>query len=395
LKKGKSPFTETHLRKFIEPHIKRALFSTTTNIRKASVESDIIIIGVAPPIDKKKKPDYTKLEKLCRDVGMSLKPGSLIIFQNTMGPGMTETFAKENLEDASGLRAGVDFGLAYSATLDYSQNFTKNIANGKKVIGGITKRSLKIACLIHSIITNGEIIRVKDMKTAEAIKLLGEAYRDVNIAFANELAQFCEKAEIDFVKIRDIISPNGFSKNGGLHIPKDSYFLVEEAEALEVKLRLLSVSAKINDQILNHVIRLIRDALRANQRNLRRARIAVFGVSALPNKKKVTNSPIKKLVNRLKKSSVIVQVYDPFFSSKELLDLGYSAHTSMSKTVEGCDCLVIAVAHERFSRLNLRRLRIMMKDRAALVDIGQVINPIKAEKAGFVYRGFGRGIWTK
>ncbi|MCW4015302.1 MAG: nucleotide sugar dehydrogenase [Candidatus Bathyarchaeota archaeon] len=395
LKKGKSPFTETNLRKFIEPHIKNTKFRATTNLRKAVSESDIIIIGVSASIDKKKKPDYSRLEKTCKDIGMSLTRGSLIIFQNTMGPGMTTTLAKEILETASGLEAGTDFGVAYSSTLNNSVHPSKNVPNGTKIVGGITKRSLKVACLILETITKGEIIRVKDVKTAEAVKLLEEAYKDVNIAFANEFAQFCEKAEIDFVKVRNIINPLKFSRMAGLHISKDSHFLIDEAEAVDVKFRMLSLSTKINDETLDHAIRLVRNALQSSQKPLRRSKISVFGISAIPNRKKVANSATKKLVNRLKKMGASVQVYDPFFTHNELLNMGYDAQASISKTVEGTDCLVVAVAHERFSRLNLRRLQMLMKQPASIVDMGQIVDPVKAEKAGFVYRGFGRGVWTK
>ncbi len=395
LKRRKSPFTESDLRKFIESRIKDSQFMATTNLRKAVSESGILIIGVPASLDKKKKPDYSRLEKTCRDVGMSLNSGSLIIFQNTMGPGITETLAKEILENASGLEAGTDFGLAYYSTLNNSSHPSKDVSNGTKVVGGITKRSLKVACLLLEAITKGEIVRVKNIKTAEAVKLLEEAYKDVNIAFANEFAHFCENAGIDFVKVRNIINPLKFSRMAGLHTSKDSYFLVEEAEAVDVKLRMLSLSAKINAETLDHAIRLVRDALRSCQKPLRRAKISVFGISSLPNRKKAANSATKKLVNRLKKSGVSVRVYDPFFSQKELLSMGYTAEASLSKTVEGTDCLIVAVAHDRFTRLNLRRIQMLMNQPAAIVDMGQVVDPVKAEKAGFVYRGFGRGIWTK
>ena len=395
LKRKKSPLTESDLRKFIEPRIKDSQFRATTNIRKAVSESDVIMICVPASLDKKKKPDYTRLEKTCRDIGMSLKSGSLIIFQNTMGPGMTETLAKETLENASGLEAGNDFGLAYSSTLNNTPGPSKDMGNGTKVVGGITKRSLKVACLILDTITKPEIIRVKNIKTAEAVKLLEEAYKDVNIAFANEFAQFCENAGIDFVKVRNIINPRKFSRMAGLHTSRDSYFLVDEAEAVDVKLRMLSLSTKINDETLDHTIRLVRDALRSCQKPLRRAKISVFGVSSLPNRKKATNSAPKKLVKLLKKRGALVQVYDPFFSQKELTNIGYTAEATLSKTVEGTDCLIVAVAHDRFMRMNLRRIKMLMKQPAAIVDMGQVVDPVKAEKAGFVYRGFGRGVWTK
>jgi len=395
LKRSKSPFTETDIRKFIEPRLKTTPFRATTNLRKAVSESDIILIDVPASLDKKRKPDYSRLEKACKEIGMSLTAGSLIIFQNTLGPGITETVAKETIETASGLEAGVAFGLAYFSMLNNSTHLSKDVSSCKTVVGGITKRSLKVTCLLLEKIMKGEIVRVRDIKTAEAVKLLEEAYKDVNIAFANEFAQFCEKAGIDFVKIRNIINPLNFSKMAGLHTSRDSYFLVEEAEAVDVKLRMLSLSTKINDETLEHAIRLIRDSLRSSQKTLRRAKITVFGISSLPNRKRANNSATKKLVKLLKKRGMSVQVYDPFFSHNELVSMGYDAETSLSKTVEGADCLVIAAAHDRFSRLNLKRLQMLMRQPAAIVDMGQVVDPTKAEKAGFVYRGFGRGVWTQ
>jgi nucleotide sugar dehydrogenase len=395
LKKRKSPFTESDLRKFIEPRIKGNQFRATTNIRKAVSDSDIVIVSVQASLDKKKKPDYSRLEKACRDIGMSLKAGSLVIFQNIMGPGMTETLAKETLENASGLEAGTDFGLAYVSTLNNSTHISQDLSNSTKVVGGITKRSLNIACLLLENITKGDIVRVKSIKTAEAAKLLEEAYKDINVAFANEFAQFCENAGIDFVKVKNIINPLKFPGMAGLHTSRDSFFLVDEAEAVDIKLRMLSLSTKINDETLDHAIHLVRDALRSCQKPLRRAKISVFGISSLPNRKKAANSATKKLVKILKKKGAKVHVFDPFFSQKELLNLGYSAEATLSKVVEGTDCLIVAVPHDRFSRLNLRRLKMLMKQPAALIDMGQIIDPVKAEKVGFVYRGFGRGVWTK
>ncbi len=395
LQMGKSPITETDFRKFIEPNIKNINFRATTNIRKAVSKSNIIIVGVKSTLDRKKKPDYSRLEKTCKQIGLSLTLGSLVIFQNTMGPGITETVAKEILENASGFESGKDFGLAYSSTLNNSTNLSRDLSGCTKVVGGITKRSLKVACLILNTITKGEIIRVKDIKTAEAVKLLEESYKDVNIAFANEFAHFCEKAGIDFVKVQNIINPIKFSRMAGLHKSRDSYFLVEEAEAVDVKLRILSMATRINNETLDHAIRLVRDALRSCQKSLRRAKISVFGISSVPNRKRATNSATKNLVNQLKKRGASVKVYDPFFSPKELSRMGYTAESSIAKTVEGADCFIVTVAHDRFSRLNLRRTHMLMKQPAAIVDMGKAIDPAKAEKVGFVYRGFGRGVWTK
>jgi nucleotide sugar dehydrogenase len=400
LKKGKSSFTESQLRAFIEKQVKSSHFSATTNARKAASASDVIIINVPTPVDKKKKPDYSHIEKTCREVGMSLRSGSLIIFQSTMGPGITETLAKETLENASGLKAGVDFGLAYCPVRAIPRRTLEDITTRTRVVGAIDQQSLEAACLLLGTITKGETVKVRDIKTVEAVELFEKAYQDVNVALANELAHFCEKAGIDFVEACNAVSPNphycvqipGIVE---VHAPEDSLLLLEEAEAMNVKLRMLTLARKINDETLDHTLRLVRDALRSCQKPLRRAKISVFGVSSRLNMKEPRGSTTKKLVNMLKKRGVSVQVYDPFFSQKELSKMGYPAKATLTKTVEGADCIIIAVGHDRFRRLNLRRIKIFVKMPAAIVDIGHVVDPAKAEKEGFVYRGLGRGVWTR
>jgi len=400
LKKGKSPFTAPQLRAFIEKQVKSSHFTATTNARKAVSASDVIIINVPTPVDKKKKPDYSHIEKTCREVGMGLRSGSLIIFQSIMGPGITETLAKETLENASGLKAGIDFGLVYCPVCAAPRQTLEDITTRARVVGAINQQSLEVACLLLGTITKGEIVKVRDLKTAEAVELFEMASQDVNVALANEFAHFCEKAGIDFVEACNAVNPQPHHclQVPGIvevHGPEDSYFLLEEAEAVNVKLRMLTLARKINDETLDHTLHLVRDALRSCQKPLRRAKISVFGVSSRPNMKEPRGSPTKKLVNTLKKRGVSVQVYDPFFSQKELSKMGYPAKATLTKTVEGADCIIIAVGHDRFRRLNLKRIKIFVKKPAAIVDMGHVVDPAKAEKEGFVYRGLGRGVWTR
>ncbi len=400
LKKGKSPFTEPQLHAFIEKQVKSSHFTATTDARKAASASDVIIINVPTPVDKKKKPDYSHVEKTCREVGMGLRSGSLIIFQSTMGLGITETLAKETLENASGLKAGRDFDLAYCPICATPEQILEDITTRARVVGAINQQSLEVACLLLGTITKGEIVKVRDIETAEAVELFEKAHRDVNVALANEFAHFCEKAGIDFVEACNAVNPQShhcLKVPGivGVHAPDDSLLLLEEAEVVNVKLRMLTLARKINEETLNHTLHLVRDALRSCQKTLRRAKISVFGVSSRPNMKEPRGSPTKKLVNILKKRGVVVQVYDPFFSQKELSKMGYPAKATLTKTVEGADCIIIAVGHDRFRRLNLRRIKIFVKKPAAIVDMGHVVDPAKAEKEGFVYRGFGRGVWTR
>ncbi len=400
LKKGKTPLAEPGLEELVKKHTNEGRLTVTNNCKEAASASDVIMFTVPTLIDKKRKPDYLSVEKACREVGMGLRSGCLVIFESTVGPGLTESLVKETLENASGLKAGSDFGLAYSPIRATSGQVLQNIASYARIVGAVNERSLEVACLVLGTITKGEIIKVRDMKTAEAVKLFENVQRDVNIALANEFAQFCEKAGIDYEEARKTANTQPYCHLlvpgivGG-HIPKDAYLLVDEADSLNASLHMVTLARKVNDEMLDHTLRLVRDALRACGKPLRRARVSVLGVSYRPNIKEAQVSLIKELVNILKRRGAFVKVYDPLFSAKELVEMGYPAEDTLTKAVEGADCLIIAVGHDQFKRLNLKKAKLLMKKSAAIVDVGHVIEPARAEKENLVYRGLGRGVWTR
>jgi UDP-N-acetyl-D-mannosaminuronic acid dehydrogenase len=400
MKMGRAVFAEPKLNALLKKHVKKGNLTATKDARKAASKSDFILIVVPTPIDQKRKPDYSYVEKACKDVGMGLRSGSLVIFASTTGPGVTETLVKKTLETASGLKAGVDFGLAYSPVRVISGQMLQDITSSSRVVGAVNEQSLKTACLVLSTIVKGELIKVRDMKTAEAVKLFENVYRDVNIGLANELARFCEKAGVDIIEVQAATNtqPHCHLLVPGIvggHVPKDPYLLVEEAENVNTKLKILTIARKINDETLNHTVHLVRDALRLCGKTMRRAKVSVLGVSYCPNVKEPRGSSTGKLAEMLKKKGATVRVYDSLFSHKELTKLGYPAKRTLAKTVEGADCLVIAVGHDRFKRLNLKKIKFLVRSPAAIVDMGHVIDPEKAEKEGFIYRGLGRGLNIK
>jgi len=400
VEQGESPFTEPRLATLIKKYLKDRRLTVVTDARNAASASDVVIFMVSTPVDQRKKPDYSYVEKACREVGMGLRSGSLIIFQSMVGPGVTETLVKEALENASGLKAGIDFGLAYCPVRSTSGQALEDTATYTRVVGAINQQSLRVACLVLGTTARGEIVKVRNIRTAEAAKLFEKVHLDVNVALANEFARFCEKTGIDFFEARNAANtqrPCYLHAPGiaGEHILHDPYLLAEEAEEANAKLRMLMLARKINEEMLDHTLHLTRDALRSCGKTLRRARISVLGVSSRPNMKEPHDSLIKKLISILRKRGAPVQVYDPFFSQKELLKMGYPAKPTLTKTIEGANCIIIAVGHDHFRRLNLGRMKVFVKNPAAIVDMGHVIDPDKAEKEGFVYRGVGQGVWTK
>lgn len=369
--------------------------AVTSSIREAVSTSEIIVISTETVIDKKGSPNYSSLEKTCKEVGMGLNRGSLVLFVTQTGPGIIEDIMRSILERTSGLEAGKDFGLASSpAKVRSGKNFVE-VSDTVRVVGAIDDQSLKIARLILSKIQS-ELVEVSSIRTVEALGLFREAKNEANLAIANEFALMCEKFKIDFLEILKAAERSRMFSLPSPGLVADSirsnyYLLLEESENANLSPRLMLVVRKINDEIVDQIFRLIKEALKVCGKTVRRAKVSVIGISQKPNCKVPPGAQRRKLVNFLRKKVRTVQVYDPFFSKRELVELGFEAD-GLSRVVEGTDCLIVLVGHSRFERLNLKRVKLLAKKSPALVDVADIVDPAKARKYGFVYRGLGRGI---
>ena len=399
INEGKSPFLEPGLDKLIRKNLREGRLVATNDVKAAISNSDIIVITVDTPIDEKKRPNYLNLENACRSIGLHLKSGALLILESTVGPGITEYLVKETLETSSGLKAGKDFGLAFSPIRATAGRILHDIANYPRILAAVDRRSLIAARAILKTIVKGEIVEVSNIRTAETVKLFENIYRDVNLALANELAKFCERAGVDYIEVQAAANTQPYChllKPGIIsgHIPKDPYLLIYEAESLGVKMQLPILARKINDESIKRAFRLIKDAFKIMEKTLKRSKIAILGISYKPNVKEVKGSLIINLIKMLQERGIRVSVFDPFYSYKELKDMGLPAEKNLTATLKSADCLVIAVGHDRFKRLNLKKISVIMKKPAAIIDLAHIISPLRAEKEGFVYRGLGRGVWT-
>ena len=400
LKRGKASFFEPGLDPIIRKHVKEKRLTPSNETRSAAASSDIIMPVVQTPLDEKKRPDYSPLEKACKDIGMGMHASSLFVLASTVGPGITETLVKETLENASGLKAGKDFALAYSPIRATSGRVLRDIQNYTKVVGAVDKSSLNVASLVLSTIVKADMIEVSSIKVAETVKLFQNVYRDANLALTNEFACFCEKIGVDYLEVQKAVNTDPYCHvlTPGIvsgHIPKDPYLLIEEAENADVKLRMTQLAREVNDDMVDHAIHLARDAMQACGKPLARTKISVLGVSYRPNIKEPRGSLTINLVKKLKKKNVYVHVFDPYFTFEELEELGYPPVRTLIKAMENVDCLLIMVGHDMFKHINLGKFKFLARKPAAIVDMGHVINPAKTEKEGIIYRGFGRGVWTK
>jgi len=398
--KGRAPFLRLEAGAKLKGHVKTGRLSATNEIRETVSQSDIIAITTPVKISSKKKAEYSDLENTCRKIGSSLQRGSLIIVTSLTGIGITEGLIKETLENTSGLKVGTDFGLAYSPIQTMHTRTWEEVANHQRIVAAIDRDSLKAASIILETLTKRGVRRTGNVKAAELAALLRVSQRDVNIALANETALLCEKVGVDYSEALEIIWTDTDSLPLTFTLADDSfsddpYLLLEDSESFNVRPRLVTAARDTNEEAVKHVANLVKDALRSCGKTLKRARIALLGASQTPNVQSPIKRTAKKIVETLEARGAKISLYDPYLPENEMAETPYHFKKTLTEAVERADCIILVTAHDQFKHVNLRKMKLTMKMPAAIVDLEGVTEPSKIEKEGFVYRGLGRGVWTK
>ena len=396
--KGKSYFLKNYVEPFLKKYLKKGYLKATTNIKEAVSKSDIIVITTPVKVDEKARVNYLGIEKICKIIGSVLRKGTLTIVATIVGVGITENLIKENLENSSGFKAGKDFGLAFSPLI-INDGYEIEELKHKRILAAVDNNSLKSASLVLKTL-GFNLTEIKSLRVAEAATLFTIVSLDVNSALAIELAVFCEKIGVDYFNTQKLMETLSSSARplqlnfGGINL-REAYVLLNEAEDLDVKLQVSTVARKANMEAFKHAIHLIREAFKKCGKALKRARITIFGLSQTPNTNDIISFSTRKLIKTLEKRGVKLSVYDPYFSSRELTEMGFKAKRTLTEALEGADCLIFATEHEKFKHLNLKRLKVIMKKPAAIVDLVGIIEPEKAQKEEFIYCGLGRGVESK
>jgi len=400
INEGINVFDESELDRMLKRNLIEGRLKATRDLKEAVSKSDILFLMAEIPVDGKNRPIYSNLEETCKEIGLNLQPGSLIIVQSVVAPSITENLIIETLEKSSGLEAGVDFGLAYSPVRASPGAAIKYLREHARIIAAIDEQSMRAAKALLKTVTKGELVEVSNIRTAEAAGVFGDIYKDVCIALSNELASFCEKARIDYIEALTALNKQSeyhLSKPGlkGGETVEAPYYLMTEAENVGIKLRITALARKINNEVSKYAYNLIKDAVHSCEKTVKRSKIAVLGVSCHPNVKETKSSQVLELIRLLRKRGGRVSVYDPYFTYTELSQMGYPAERSLTRALERADCLLIAVGHEKFKSLRLNRIKAIMRKPPIIVDLAHIIDPVKAEKEGFIYRGLGRGVWSR
>ncbi len=378
--KGKTTFIMPEAEAKLKSHIASEKIDVTSELKKAIAQSDIIVIAITAKVDEQKKNDYTGLVNTCKQVGAVLHQDTLVVYGGIAGLGFTEGTIKELLENTSGLKAGKDFGLAYCPIL----NTAVPIADLELRVAATDKVSLEAAATILKTLTTN-IKEISDLKTAETATLFAVAKQDTTMALTNELAVFCETANIDYFQVLNALNLNNQSFRPSIAEEENKnevYLLLEDAENLNAKLKLAALARQINEDMIRHAVNLTQEGLRSCGKSLRRGKVAVLG-SVNPA------SDAGLFVKLLEQKGAKVTVYDPT-AKKESVE-SESVKTSLNEAVEGADCIVVLSTKEQFNHLNLKKLKVMMKSPAVLVDLAGKFEPAQVDIEGFIYCGLGRG----
>jgi len=382
---------EAELNNRVNTVVKTGFLKTTINGSSAAKEADIVVVCVPTPIVDDNKPNLSYINDVFNTISKNMKSGTLIIIESSLPPKCTNSLIVPLLEEKSFLKCGSDFWLAVCPERLTPGRSLKEFIENTKIIGGYDLQSTEIALEFYSAIINGRIFTT-DATTAEVVKLTENTFRDVNIAFANELALICEELGVDASNVIKLANthPRVFIHRPGLGVggpclPKDPYLLLGAIESKEFESKIISASRYINNNMPRHVADLVFRGLNDSNKSIKNARITVLGVAYKPNVDITIYSPSIVLINILKSLGAIVTVYDPYSNE------GFDA--IIEDTIEGAikdsDCVIIAVAHKEFQSLNLIQIKEIMRSKPIIIDAPRIVEGIQAENYGFKYYGIG------
>lgn len=392
INKGGCHLKDLDLDDRVKKVIQAKKLSATTDTTKATRQSDAILIIVPTPVTFDKRPDLKPVIFAGKDISKGLSENKLVVLESTVYPGVTEDVLNPILE-ISGLKAGADFGLAHCPERYNPGDSKHTIADVVRVVGGITPQWGETTRQLYCHVAK-DVFRVKDIKTAEAAKIIENVQRDLNIALMNELAMIFELMNIDVMNVIKAASTKwNFNMYypgagvGGHCLPVDPYYLVKKAEELGYHAKVITAGRAINDSMPLHVFKLLADALNECERSVKNSKIAVLGFSYKENVGDPRETPIKIFVEELKKRDAQTYIVDPYIEDGYLNGFG-KVERDVYRALDGADALVLMTAHKEFMELDLRRVKERMRT-PIIIDGRRVFMQDQAIKLGFTYKGVG------
>ncbi len=404
INKGKNPFEgdEPGLDELIARVVNNGKFKVIESYDEVN-EADYILIDVQTPVDSDKIPRYESLIEVSRQVSKHLKKGVTVIIESTVAPGTTDNIVQPILEEGSGLKRGIDFYLVFSFERVMPGKLLEYITDFPRVIGGGCEKANQNAKFLYGKVVKKEL-QVTDTLTAELTKCIENSYRDVNIAFANEMALLCEDFGRNIYEIVELINyrhdrmmhyPG--SGVGGHCLTKDPHLLLYGHQKYtegkyRSKIKLTPESRDLNDYMPSHMVKLMENAFKKLGRLVDNIKIALMGVSYKADTDDTRNTPteniVKTLISKYHSHNILYIAHDPYVKKRDYRETDLT--DNFDEAVKNADVLIFATNHRQYYNIDLDKLKQQMRT-PIIIDGRNIFSTYVMEEKGFIYRKVGEG----
>ena len=363
-----------------------------TNDHGRISDADFVIICVPTPIRDNKEPDLSFIKGAGNIIGGKLKKGCIVILESTVYPGVTEDVLKPVLERESGMLCGRDFCLGYSPERVNPGDAEHSLRDVVKIVSGTNPETTDILDSLYSRIVNAGVFKARDIRTAEAAKVIENIQRDLNIALVNELSIIFGKMDID---IMDVLKAAETKWNfhaykpgfvGGHCIPVDPYYLVFRSKQLGYDPKVILTGREINNFMPRHVADKALEKLRKAGKDLEKSHILLLGLTFKKNVRDTRNAPVKGIITALKESKVRISAYEPLLEKEMIKDVFGVESADRLDELSDIDCTITVTDHDVFEKhVSIDVLKEISNPGAIIVDARRMFDPENAKKSGFVY----------
>ena len=354
-------------------------------------EAKFHIVAVPTPVNEDHTPDLKPLEGACRILGRNLVRGSIVVFESTVYPGVTEEICVPILEEESGMRCGRDFKVGYSPERINPGDRLHRLETITKIVSGMDEETLDTVAKVYELVVEAGIFKAESIKVAEAAKVIENSQRDINIAFMNELSVIFHKMGID---TKAVLEAAGTKWNflkfypglvGGHCIGVDPYYLTYKAEMLGYHSRIILAGRRINDDMGRYVAENVVKSLVRADKAVRNARVAILGFAFKENCPDTRNTKVIDIVRELQEYGIDPVIADPRADRDETERL-YGITFTDTEKIRDMDCLVLAVAHDAFKAFSRNSIDRFYRDgKKILLDLKGILDRKEFEDAGYLY----------
>lgn len=355
-------------------------------------EARFLIVAVPTPINTDHSPDLYPVENASRIVGRNLTPGSIVVYESTVYPGVTEDICVPILEEESGLKCGVDFKVGYSPERINPGDKVHTLTTIRKIVSGMDEETCRVIKQVYDIVIEAGTYPVSSIRTAEAVKVVENSQRDINIAFMNELAMVFDRMGIDTNEVIDGMNTKwnalGFRPGlvGGHCIGVDPYYFIYEAEKLGFHSQIILNGRIVNDSMGTYVAdKAIQKMIEAGQAP-RMSKVVILGLTFKENCPDCRNSKVADIVGRLREYGIDPDIVDPW-ADPEVAKEEYGFALKSFDEIREADCVIAAVAHREFRELGLEGVRKLFREDAkmVLIDVKGIYQKEDLEKSGMLW----------